>query len=89
MRSNSSTDTVGICATVRQFIVDELRGGDAPDDFDEHSNLIEDEVIDSLGIMSLVVFIEEQWSVEIQPEEVTLRNFESLRAIQSLISAKL
>ena len=78
-----------VMTAVRQFIVDDLRGGDEPEDFDEDTHLIEEEVIDSLGIMSLVTFAEGKWGIEIEADEVILQNFASLPAITELISAKL
>ena len=53
-----------------------------------NDNLIEDGVIDSLAILILISFIEEQYSVSINPEDVVLENFESIEAINSLIDAK-
>lgn len=76
-------------AVVRQFIVDELRGGDEPEELDEDTHLIEEEVIDSLGIMSIVSFAEQRWGIEIEADEVVLQNFESLPAIEKLVKSKL
>ena len=78
-----------IQTTIRAFIVDELRGGDEPDELDDDTFLIEEEVIDSLGIMSIVTFVEQKWGIEIEADEVVLQNFESLPAIGNLVKSKL
>jgi acyl carrier protein len=80
---------VEISATIRGFIVDELQGGVEPDELDENTLLIEEELIDSLGIMAMVSFIEAHWNVEIGAEEVLIENFETITAIESLVRSKL
>ncbi|MEO6317936.1 MAG: acyl carrier protein [Acidimicrobiales bacterium] len=52
-------------------------------------NLIDAEVIDSLGIMMLVGFLENDFGVAIEPEEILLENFETIAAIEGLIRAKI
>jgi acyl carrier protein len=46
------------------------------------------EVIDSLGIMEVVSFIEEQYGIEIAEEELLADNFRTLEAIGSLVDRK-
>ncbi len=48
----------------------------APDD-----ELLLDGVLDSLGVMRLVEFIESETGVRIPPQDVTLENFHSISAI--------
>ncbi|MDX1621037.1 MAG: acyl carrier protein [Nitriliruptorales bacterium] len=55
----------------------------------DHDDLIEAEIIDSLGIFMLVSFIREHFGVEVEPEEVDIHNFRSLAAISRLVEAKL
>jgi len=53
------------------------------------ANLLEEEIIDSLGIFTLVSFIEDKFGVSIEPEEVNLDNFESVDAIAKLVDGKI
>lgn len=53
------------------------------------TNLIAEEIIDSLGIFTMITFINEQFGIEIEPEDVTLENFETIAAISRLISSNL
>lgn len=72
---------------IRQFIIDEfVRDGST---IDETTNLLEQEIIDSLGIFTLIAFIEDRFGVRIAPEEVNLENFETLASISSLVERKL
>ena len=47
-----------------------------------------DSGIDSVGMMSLVLFIEEEWQVAVPPEDVVLENFQSIAAIESYLRAR-
>lgn len=78
---------VDVTPTIRQYISDEfVRDGST---IDEDTNLLEQEIIDSLGIFTLIAFIENRFGVRVTPEEVNLENFETLGAISSLVQRKL
>lgn len=77
-----------IRTTIRAFIVDELQGGVDPEFLDNDTFLIEEELIDSLGIMAMVAFIENNWKVDVPAEDVLIENFESIPAIERLIVGK-
>jgi acyl carrier protein len=51
--------------------------------------LIEQGIIDSLGIFLLVSFLEQQFAVKIHPEDVVLENFETIEAIVRLVEARM
>jgi acyl carrier protein len=46
------------------------------------------EVIDSLGVMEVVEFIEEQYGITIDEDEMLSDNFRSLEAISALVDRK-
>jgi len=46
-------------------------------------------LVDSLGIFKLIAFVEERFAVTIEPDEVLLENFQTLRALRNLIVKKL
>lgn len=72
---------------IRQFVIDEFVRDRST--IDETTNLLEQEIIDSLGIFTLIAFIEDRFGVRIAPEEVNLENFETLASISSLVERKL
>ncbi len=72
---------------LRQFIMEEFVRDGSP--IDETTNLLEQEIIDSLGIFTLIGFIEDRFGVRVAPEDVNLENFETLAAIASLVDQKL
>ena len=73
---------------LKQFITEEfVPDGDA-NDLKEDQSLQESGIIDSLGIMKLLVFIEEKFQLEVSDEELIPENFETLSTIAKLISHK-
>jgi acyl carrier protein len=58
------------------------------DEVERSRNLIEDEVLDSLGIMLLVDFLTERFSIEFEPEEIYAETFQTLESIASLVDQK-
>ena len=51
--------------------------------------LIEERIIDSMGIFRLVNFMEEQFGIYPEPEELELSNFETIENIKSFMLSKL
>jgi acyl carrier protein len=76
-----------VMSQIRQFIIDEFVRNRST--IDETTNLLEQEIIDSLGIFTLIAFIDDRFGVTVAPEEVNLENFETLGAISSLVERKL
>ncbi len=72
---------------ITEYIKSEFAAGGGVDI--ETANLLEEEVIDSLGIFTLVSFIEDKFGVSVEPEEVNLDNFESVAAVTKLVEGKL
>ncbi len=49
--------------------------------------LIDNEIIDSLGIFLLLGFIKDHFGVEVEPENVSIENFSTIGAIARLIES--
>lgn len=55
-------------------------------DFEKEENLMEDEILDSFDIVSLVAKIDEEFDVEITPKDLVPENFKSAKTIYDLIT---
>lgn len=53
------------------------------------SNLISDEIIDSLGMIELISFLEKEFNVIFSEDDLVLENFETLNKIIDLIELKI
>ncbi len=72
---------------LRTFVVDEL-GWDGPEKLTDDYPLIRHGVVDSLGLLSLVSFIETELGVRIEDEELVPDNFGTISDMARLVSSK-
>jgi acyl carrier protein len=73
--------------SVRRFLVEELqfdRGREMPMDFP----LIENQVLDSLGIFQMVSFLESEFAIEVLDEELVPENFSTITLIARYVRSK-
>jgi acyl carrier protein len=57
-------------------------------ELEDETQLIETGIVDSLGIMKLLQFIQESYSIRIADDDLRPENFASLMAIASFIDAR-
>jgi acyl carrier protein len=74
---------------IRAYLVEEALDGRPEGDLQEHTNLVEEDILDSLGIFSIIEFLEERFDIQVDPAEVVFDNFETMDAIERLVTTKL
>ena len=72
---------------LKRFITAELLQSDVK--LDEDTLLLQSGTLTSLQTIGLVEFIQNEFGVEIEPEEISEREFKSLRTIGALVTRKL
>jgi acyl carrier protein len=72
---------------IKTFIASELMFEDNTTTLTEETPLLEG-VIDSLGLMQMISFIEEEFAVSIDDAEVTATNFRTVADIERLVEQK-
>jgi len=55
---------------------------------DSETLLLEEKVIDSMGVIELVAFLEETYKVEFTDDDLTVDNFKTIGSISELILSK-
>jgi acyl carrier protein len=73
---------------LESFIRDEIMRGKRDTSINPDESLIQSGLLDSLALLQLVGFIEEEFDVTVEDEEVVPDNFDSLTAINAFISRK-
>ena len=76
----------GIEDRIRLFIREELHHPDEPLARDDP--LIERGVLDSLGIMNLVTFVESEYGVTVEDEELVPEHFNTIGDVADLVRTK-
>jgi acyl carrier protein len=77
-----------IIATVKQFVIESFLFGES-DHLKDDTSFLESGTIDSTGILELVAFLEETFSIKIDDEEVVPENLDSLKNIKEFLQMKL
>ncbi|HLY24643.1 MAG TPA: acyl carrier protein [bacterium] len=74
--------------SVRDFIIQELHWGGDVGALTEDYPLIANHVIDSMGLLMLISFLEDELGVDIADDELVPSNFATLKSITSMIDRK-
>jgi acyl carrier protein len=74
--------------TIERFVVDELILGDRRSKIDPDKSLITSGVIDSLGLLRLISFLEGQFGISIKDIEMLPENFETINKIETYVKSK-
>lgn len=68
---------------VRSYIINELLSGKTVQDDEE---LLVSGLVDSIGVMRLVTYLEQQYAIAIPPQDVTIENFATIDAIAAYLT---
>ena len=58
-------------------------------EFDHNTNLLQEDVLDSVSILVLIQEMEELFGIIVAPEEITENNFKTLDNIVAMVSRKM
>ena len=72
---------------IRHFIVENFLFGD-DHGLNNDTSFLENGIIDSTGILELVMFLDTEFSVEIMDEELIPENLDSINSIQNFLIKK-
>ena len=75
-------------ATIREFILRELLYEDEGVTLGDDESLFSRRVVDSVGLLRLVGFLEETYGIEIIADDLAPQNLETIRKIAELVRAK-
>ncbi len=73
---------------VRTFIVENFLFGNA-DGLQDNSSLLDKGIIDSTGVLELVGFLTDEFSITIDDEELVPENFDSIEKVATYLKKKL
>jgi acyl carrier protein len=79
---------VTVTEKIRKFIIDQIGWDAPPTQLTDDYALISNQVIDSLGIYKMVTFLENEFAIEVEDEELVSSNFGTISAIADLVASK-
>ncbi|MBD3868833.1 MAG: acyl carrier protein [Acidobacteria bacterium] len=77
-----------ITTQVKTFIVDNFLFGQGGDKITDDASLMDNGIVDSTGVLELVAFLEETWSIAVEDEELIPENLDTLGNITRFIQKK-
>jgi len=74
---------------LRRFIIDNFLFGVEDSQFSDDDSFLEKGLIDSTGVLELVAFIEEQYGIRFQDDEIIPENLDSVNKLIQFLNKKL
>jgi acyl carrier protein len=74
-----------ITSEIRQFVINEFAVGIEPEELRPDYDLMDNGILDSLGVLTVLAWIEDLLGVEIDAETIDAKNFRTVESIGSLI----
>ena len=71
--------------SIRSFVVDSF----FVDDFADDDGFLRSGIVDSMGMLQLVTFLQERFGIEIRDEELVPENLDSLTRVTAFVERKL
>jgi non-ribosomal peptide synthetase component F/acyl carrier protein len=74
---------------VREFVIDSFLLEESDGHISDDDSFIEQGLVNSLDILSLVTFVQKKYSISVQEEELITDNWDSVQRIAKFIRTKL
>jgi acyl carrier protein len=73
---------------IRRFILQNLYFAE-DNSLGDDASFLETGVVDSMGVMELVAFVQSEFGVTVEPQEVVVENFDSISKLTNFVRRKL
>ncbi len=79
---------MNLAQELREYIINQYLKGKVPEGFNDDYKLIDEGILDSLAIMSLIAWLEKHFSIEFDEGDIVLENFSSVNALFDFVQKK-
>lgn len=79
---------IEIKTKIRAFIIENFLFGD-DDGLKDDTSFLEEGIIDSTGVLELVTFLEEEFEIEVNDEELIPENLDSINNVTAYLEGKI
>ena len=81
-------ETMDVGMRIRQFILKQFPLARKQSSIENESSLLESGIIDSLGVLDLVSFLEKEFKITICEEDLLADNFETIARMTAFVQSK-
>lgn len=78
-----------LAKSIIDFIIKDIASDQDIDELKPGDDLLESSLVDSLGVMRLTTFIEQEFGYSVPPEDIVIENFMTVNAIIDYLAPKL
>jgi acyl carrier protein len=82
-------NTAHIQDVVRKFVLEQLLPGEDAENLLPDTELVSTGVLDSICVLKLITFIEDEFQVAVEPNEADVDHLDTLNRIVSLVAGKM
>lgn len=75
-------------AVIKQYVLEEFLPGENPDNLTAATPLLSSRILDSLAILKLVAFLEDQFGVTIEAYETSQDYMDTIAEMENLVRSK-
>jgi acyl carrier protein len=72
-------------ARIKQFVMTEVNPERNLEQLGDEEPLVDSGIVDSLGVLKIMAFLDEEFGIDLSAEQIKLENFNSVTSICSLI----
>ena len=73
--------------TIRNFIIDNYLFGD-DEGLEDNTSFLDEGIVDSTGILELIEFISDEFSIQVEDDELVPENLDSIDNVTAFIGRK-
>jgi acyl carrier protein len=76
-------------ARIRNYVAQNLLFSDNGFEYDNDDSFLQEGIVDSVGVLELVLFVEETFGLTVDDQEITPDNFDSVNKLANYIRSKM
>ena len=73
---------------IKQYVAENFLFSDDGYQFSEDASFLEEGIVDSTGVLELVMFVEETFDITVEDEEIVPENFDSVSCLAAYVRRK-
>ncbi len=78
-----------VLESIEKFLLTEIAADSGKKSLDPDEDLLEQGIVDSLGLMKLIVFMEGTFGIKVNDAEILPENFQGLKSMVNFVEQKM
>ncbi len=79
---------MGISESIEKILLTDIAAGSGKKSLGPEEDLLEHGLLDSMGIMRLILYLEENFGIKIEDDEIVPENFQTLNSMVAYVEKK-